>query len=638
MSLHPLKNAKNLHIVPALLYASLKKNIPLFGMVIVSIMSFPGLGKAQVSSDFAPLFKTAPIIDEDTPNWAKQMYSDNPDVGAIDMGYATFKLENPGVKTQHTRNYDYWRRNIIKLAYQRPNGSFRKPTKEEYRQAFKPRKKSTRKSNHEWTPIGPIETFDAIDKTKKSSQVNIYTIDQSLSHPNIVYSGTEDGAIFKSTDKGDNWFCLSDTIPEAQGIFSVKVHPTNPDIVYAGKGSRVLKSIDGGAKWTEFLDSLDVDDRIHDIEINPADPSIVFVGSSKGMFRIDASNNVVRQYDSLAVYDFNFRPGDANVVYALIKSQVDNAGAYIKFHKSTDKGISFAPKESGWYTPTTTTSLPASDEGARMAVTPADPDVVYVALLGNDISPTVDMNWLGLYKSTNAGESWTLPIGDPGGPYDCATGKYPLSGFNRNDCDLATYNQGFYNLGLAISPTDPDDVLLGMLTLWRTTDGGATYKFWGGYNNSDNPDKGYSHPDIQEIEINGGDIWIASDGGIDLYESDLSSHTAKNKGINATQYWGFGSGWNDDLLVGGRYHNGNAVWRPAYADGQVLEIGGGEAWTGYVNAGMNSLVHVSDGPSRIMPETFGGPVVNKPKLAEYPNEGYFGSKSEIVTDPRYYNH
>ena len=37
-------------------------------------------------------FKTVPIIDTDTPNWAKLMYSDNPNVGEVEDLYSAYYL------------------------------------------------------------------------------------------------------------------------------------------------------------------------------------------------------------------------------------------------------------------------------------------------------------------------------------------------------------------------------------------------------------------------------------------------------------------------------------------------------------------------------------------------------------------
>lgn len=56
-----------------------------------------------------------------------------------------------------------------------------------------------------WTSMGPFETYWETDGTVKASgQVNIYSMDQSLSNGNIMFCGTETNSVFKSTGKTQN--------------------------------------------------------------------------------------------------------------------------------------------------------------------------------------------------------------------------------------------------------------------------------------------------------------------------------------------------------------------------------------------------------------------------------------------------
>ena len=63
-----------------------------------------------------------------------------------------------------------------------------------------------------------------------------------------LWIGTENG-IFYSSDRGDNWQHVMDS----GSIKTIKVHPMNPDIIYAGvdiKGN--FKSTDGGQTWNRI--------------------------------------------------------------------------------------------------------------------------------------------------------------------------------------------------------------------------------------------------------------------------------------------------------------------------------------------------------------------------------------------------
>ncbi|MDV7398772.1 hypothetical protein RZS08_45620, partial [Arthrospira platensis SPKY1] len=102
------------------------------------------------------------------------------------------------------------------------------------------------------------------------------------------------------------------------------------------------------------------------------------------------------------------------------------------------------------------------------------------------------------------------------------------------------YHQGFYNLSIAASHTNPDQVLIGALNLWKTENGAESFTPLGGYQGNIS----WIHPDQQEIIIRGNDMWTANDGGVN-YSTDLfSSHESRKNGITASDFWGFGSGWN----------------------------------------------------------------------------------------------
>ena len=77
---------------------------------------------------------------------------------------------------------------------------------------------------------------------------------------------------------------------------------------------------------------------------------------------------------------------------------------------------------------------------------------------------------------------------------------------------------------------------------------------------------------------------MASDGGIDFSQDELQSHhESRIRGLDAADFWGFAGGWNVDLLLGGKYHNGNSAHYQTYATGDFAHLGGVEEPTGYTN-------------------------------------------------------
>ena len=131
---------------------------------------------------------------------------------------------------------------------------------------------------------------------------------------------------------------------------------------------------------------------------------------------------------------------------------VKNNSTLIKceFFKSTDFGATWTIQQAGWYN---STDPARNDGGARIAVTPANPNRIYVYLIGE--AKANDYGFIGIYKSDDSGTTWSNPSGIDGGPYDATHVNLAIG--------WATwlYHQGFYNCAIAASPTNADEILIG---------------------------------------------------------------------------------------------------------------------------------------------------------------------------------
>jgi hypothetical protein len=62
---------------------------------------------------------------------------------------------------------------------------------------------------------------------------------------NVIFAGTQDGP-YRSTDGGDHWHKLNFPEPNVM-IWSLTIHPTRPNVMYAGSAPIALyRSLDGG--------------------------------------------------------------------------------------------------------------------------------------------------------------------------------------------------------------------------------------------------------------------------------------------------------------------------------------------------------------------------------------------------------
>ena len=101
-----------------------------------------------------------------------------------------------------------------------------------------------------------------------------------------------------------------------------------------------------------------------------------------------------------------------------------------------------------------------------------------------------------------------------------------------------TNGQGYFDLVLEISPVNKNIVYAGTTTLFKSTNGGASFSAVGGYQGSFG-----IHPDIQDMKLlANGDTWVATDGGINLSTNNFTTsaaHFALNKMLVGSDLWGF---------------------------------------------------------------------------------------------------
>ena len=101
--------------------------------------------------------------------------------------------------------------------------------------------------------------------------------------PNVVYAGVEDAGVFKTVDGGMTWNPIGPDVGGGQmlTVRGVAIDPANPDTVYAAGltingGFSVYKTTNGGSTWTSTPLTVVLTSAI---AIDPATPTTVFVGA-----------------------------------------------------------------------------------------------------------------------------------------------------------------------------------------------------------------------------------------------------------------------------------------------------------------------------------------------------------------------
>lgn len=560
-------------------------------------------------------------LGPDAPDWMFLLQEPEPNLYEIEAAYQNWYRNRPFEKNDYTQYYKKW------MLWARPfvQNDGRIVTDNLYAEKSLEQKRAQVRASSQtetqlpWTYIGPVTTWDVDADPIVTWQTNIYSVQIAPSNSDILYAGGENGGAWKTTDKGLNWTSLTNDL--SHGAFnSLAIHPTDPDIVYAGTRGILYKTSDGGATWTSVYTESNI--RINEIAINPNTPDIVVAASDKGLLRTtDGGANWTKLFTN-QVWTIKNKPGATDTIYIVR----DDGGDGSDFMRSIDDGASWTTLSGGWWTPTGTEAV----TGAILATCPADPEKLYVYLIG---SGGELFGYIGVFVSDDAGANWTNT--NP----DNAIGNDPILYVEPEHTNIMTSNgttglqQGFYDMAIVVNPLNSDELIAGGTSWYKSTDGGETWDGIGGYQ-SGIP---WSHPDIQWLTATGSDLWIASDGGLNYSTDFATTHEARMKGINGVNLWGFGSGWNEDILVGGRYHNGNMTWHESFPAGQYYRMGGGEAPTGYVSPGPERKVYHSDIGGKIVNPGFGNGVSNF-SVGLWPNQSYaYYANSEMVWHPECWN-
>jgi len=553
-----------------------------------------------------------PAYGDSMPIWAKQLYQYPINYFDIVREFENYMRQHPKENTPEVRYFKIWQRAVSH--YVMNDGSIELPNIDSYRKKLQETQLNASNlehdatiSNSNWTFLGPKETYWLNEEGSPVApnacpwQVNIYSFDVAQSNVNVLYCGTETGFVNKTTNKGVDWQLVAPDYFFGGGVTAVAIHPTNEDIVYVTAGEQVHKTIDGGSTWTPLLlpENLFQTNRL---KIDPNNPDIIVAASTTGIYKSNNAGSTWFQSLPLKSYDVEFKSDDSDYVYAICEEN----GNFVVY-TSGDGGTSFIKQ----------LDFPGSIEdvsGGLLALTADNPNVMLAIMLSSNNTPY-------LYKGVLQGQSWIWSLLATG-----QTGNFPMNN-----------GQGYFDLVLEISPIDENLIFSGTTTLFKSTNAGQQFTAIGGYTGSF-----AIHPDIQDMKLlSNGETWVSTDGGFSYTTDNFTStdnYYARINGIVGSDMWGFDQGWNEDIIVGGRYHNGNTALADFYQP-KALRMGGAESPTGWVLQGKSKHVAFNDlGNGWILPETAEGQPQGRFIFSKYPNmDEYGGRRGNMVFHPNYYN-
>ncbi len=287
-----------------------------------------------------------------------------------------------------------------------------------------------------------------------------------VNDPNTYYFGATGGGVWKSTNAGMDWHCVSDSTFKSSSVGAIAVAPSDPNVVYVGMGEAdmrsnisfgdgIYKSTNAGKTWKRLGPVLA--DAIANIEVHPTNPDIMYFSAMGNPFKPNKERGVYRtldggrtwklvlsKNDSTGAMCVRIDPNNSRVIYATLWQAYRNGysmssgGTGSGLYKSVDAGET-------WTCLNTNPGMPVGILGKiGITVSPVNSNRLY-ALIENKNG--------GLYRSDDGGETWNL--------------------INK---DKNLWQRPWYYMNLQADPKNENALIVLNVNAMKSIDGGKSFK------------------------------------------------------------------------------------------------------------------------------------------------------------------
>ena len=276
----------------------------------------------------------------------------------------------------------------------------------------------------------PINSGQTVPASNVTGRITSLAVDPSS--PNHWYAGTAFGGVWETTSAGASWSPKMDGV-ETLTIGALAIAPSSNQIIYAGTGESVLstsypgrgilRSADAGNTWTLVGESTFKGMSFSEIRVHPTDSQTLMAtttfspggGRSSGtpgvqpygVYRSATGGDAWQKVlptaasASAAASDLEVDPGNFNNQFAALSNSFGNLSgspatdSVSGVYRTLNGGDSWAKVTGPW---DNTTNFPGGIGRIEMAMSPADPNVLYVSIQDRMDVATVPLTTVGIAK------------------------------------------------------------------------------------------------------------------------------------------------------------------------------------------------------------------------------------------------
>lgn len=342
----------------------------------------------------------------------------------------------------------------------------------------------------EWREVGPYRGGRSAAVTGIADQ------------PNTYYFGATGGGVWKTVDAGKTWDNVSDGY-FGGSIGAVEVSPWDPNVVYVGGGEKtvrgnvshgdgVWKSLDAGKTWRHM--GLADSRHIPRLRVHPKNPDLVYAAALGHLYGPNDARGVYRSRDGgetwenilfvsreAGAVDLAMDPTNPRILYAsfwrVLRTpwSLESGGEGSGLWKSTDGGDT-------WQELTHNPGLPTGPIGiSGITVSPSRPDNLYAIIEAGEG---------GVFRSRDGGDTW-----------------------EKTNDERKLRQRAWYYTRIYADPADEEVVYVLNVRFHRSNDGGRSFRQIP-TPHGDNHDLWIDPADpLRMIEGNDGGANVSFDGG-----------------------------------------------------------------------------------------------------------------------------